>query len=1073
MPDKTDTFQAVNGKRKILIVEDELINREILRSVLETEYEILTAENGREAMEIVRENRQTLSLILLDLLMPIMSGTEVLQSLKEDMDLQHIPVIVMTADQQAEIECLKLGAIDFIPKPYPQAGVIHARVLKTIELSEDRRLIQSTERDPLTGLYNRDYFYQYAEQYDLHHQDREMDAILLDINHFHIINERFGKTYGDDILRKIGETTRKMIRKQGGIVCRRNADTFMIYCPHREDYREILDNVSVGLVSDTLAENRVRLRMGVYSCVDKNVEIERRFDRAKIAADSVKGNFAKTIGIYDNALHKRELFEEQLVEDFRRAIDEKEFRVFYQPKYNIRQEKPKLYSAEALVRWQHPQLGLISPAVFIPLFEQNGMIAELDAYVWRESARQIRLWKEQYGLNLPVSVNVSRIDLYNSKLSDTLQEILRENNLAAPELMLEITESAYTQESAQIIEAVNRLRSLGFRIEMDDFGTGYSSLNMLSTLPIDALKLDMQFVRSAFKDGGDTRMLEVIIDIAAYLSVPVIAEGVETAEQMQALKIMGCDLVQGYFFSKPVPPEEFVPFIGQRLKEDEEERKAEEAKAAERDPKQDALALLKTEEAKEDEIEAFLPHPIRISGREETSRKEYKDETDRKSGWPLRSVSFIFVTLAFLIAAALFISDNRVTRGYERMEQASSRYITAQQAAADMESGSDYLTDRVRCFVVTGDISYLNDFFEEVEVTKRRDQALTQLEEMLQGSNNSAYASLATALDFSNELVNIEYKAMRLTLEALKTDLTEVPPVIAEIVLSEAEKALSASELRQLALDKVFDDTYTGYKDRIRENVRLCTKELISTSSRELDQASARMNSLLTVQTTLVILLLLLVLLMVVFISLQVRKPLTRMVEHMQRQETVPPTGAQELRFVTATYNHILKENQKAHEQLTYEASHDALTGLFNRRAFEMLSQSMDQEHIALLIVDVYKFKKVNDTYGHDVGDRVLKRVAEILRHSFRSVDVICRIGGDEFAVIMTRANSSMRQLVINKIHQANELLENPKDDLPPAHLSVGVAFADRPEPQGDIFKDADTALYRVKNGPGYGCEIF
>ena len=177
----------------------------------------------------------------------------------------------------------------------------------------------------------------------------------------------------------------------------------------------------------------------------------------------------------------------------------------------------------------------------------------------------------------------------------------------------------------------------------------------------------------------------------------------------------------------------------------------------------------------------------------------------------------------------------------------------------------------------------------------------------------------------------------------------------------------------------------------------------------------------------------------------------------MQAQEIIPPTGVEELRFVTRTYNTILLENKQVHEKLTHEASHDALTGLFNRGAYDLLMESADTEHMALILVDVDNFKGVNDTYGHAVGDRVLKRVADILRGSFRSVDILCRIGGDEFAVVMTRANSSMGQLVRNKINRANELLQHPKDDLPPVSLSVGVAFSDRENPQGDIFKDADT----------------
>ena len=561
-----ERFHSVNGKRQILVADDEFINRELLRAVLKDSYELLFASNGKEALDLAHENKDTLSLILLDLMMPVMSGIEMLKLAKSDPSIAQIPIIVISADQDSEIECLTIGATDFIPKPYPQPGVIQARVLRTIELSEDRQIINSTERDNLTGLYNREYFYRYAEQYDQYHKNVDMDAIVIDVNHFHMINERFGTMYGDKVLRNIGEALRASVSDNGGIVCRREADTFMVYCPHGLDYEKLLDDTSVRLASENAEGNRVWLRMGVYACADKTLEIQRRFDRAKMAADTVQGSFTKRIGIYDSTLHEKELYSEQLIENFDAAIKEHQFSVFYQPKFDVQPEIPVLASAEALVRWKHPKLGMISPGVFIPLFETNGLIQRLDLYVWREAAAQIRDWKDRLGFSVPVSVNVSRIDMYDPHLVDTLLEILKENGLSTRDMLLEITESAYTQDSEQIVETVNRLRRLGFRIEMDDFGTGYSSLNMISTLPIDALKLDMQFIRSAFSGRKDTRMLEVIIDIADYLCVPVIAEGVETEDQLVALREMGCDFVQGYYFSRPVPNEEYEEFILERIR---------------------------------------------------------------------------------------------------------------------------------------------------------------------------------------------------------------------------------------------------------------------------------------------------------------------------------------------------------------------------------------------------------------------------------------------------------------------------------------------------------------------------
>ena len=204
-----EKFYSENGKRLVLIVDDEAINRELLNLVLQDEYETIFAADGESALEIIREKSEVLSLILLDLLMPGMHGLDLIKILKNDQNLKDIPIIVMTADQEAEVASLQLGASDFIPKPYPTKEVILTRVVRSIELSEDRDIITSTERDNLTGLYNREYFYRYAEQFDQHHKDMDMDAIVVDVYHFHMLNERYGKAYGDEVLHRIGDKVRE------------------------------------------------------------------------------------------------------------------------------------------------------------------------------------------------------------------------------------------------------------------------------------------------------------------------------------------------------------------------------------------------------------------------------------------------------------------------------------------------------------------------------------------------------------------------------------------------------------------------------------------------------------------------------------------------------------------------------------------------------------------------------------------------------------------------------------------------------------------------------------------------
>ena len=270
-----------------------------------------------------------------------------------------------------------------------------------------------------------------------------------------------------------------------------------------------------------------------------------------------RGHYKKHLIVFDETVRDRELYEQRLLGDLRRALDSYEFEIYYQPKYNIQTEPPKLVSAEALVRWNHPELGMISPDDFIPLFERNGQISLIDKYVWEEAARQIVRWRDTCGIMIPVSVNLSRVDVFDPMLGNTLDSILAFNRLDHSALKLEVTESAYTENADQVIHVIQNLRGKGYEIEMDDFGTGYSSLNMLSAMPIDVLKMDRAFIRNIEHSEKDIQLVSLILDIAKSLKIPVVAEGVETEEQLSLLKKLGCSLAQGYYFSRPLHASEF------------------------------------------------------------------------------------------------------------------------------------------------------------------------------------------------------------------------------------------------------------------------------------------------------------------------------------------------------------------------------------------------------------------------------------------------------------------------------------------------------------------------------------
>ena len=424
-----------------------------------------------------------------------------------------------------------------------------------------KTLIFATETDSLTGLYNRDYFFEYANRMYRENPDTPRDAIVINIEQFHSINSFNGREFGDRVLCLLGNEIRVIAKELGGIGGRFGADRFDIYCLHSDEYDDIFSRLQNKL-SNLMPNTSIRLRMGVMPW-SENVEPIQLFDRARTACNMARGN-NKHLIVFDDAILDRELFEQKLLNDLHRALSNYEFEVYYQPIYDISSGTPKLMSAEALIRWRHPELGLLTPSKFIPLFERNGKIYDVDKYVWTEASRQLAKWHTKYGASFPFSLNISRVDIFDPSIESTLDAILSHDGLKPDAFNLEVTETAYTENSSQLIRVVKNLREKGFKVEMDDFGTGYSSLNMLSEMPIDALKMDWGFVRHIENDSKNKKLVALILDTAKSLNIPAIAEGIETESQLELLKELGCSLVQGYYFSQPLSSNDFEARILQK-----------------------------------------------------------------------------------------------------------------------------------------------------------------------------------------------------------------------------------------------------------------------------------------------------------------------------------------------------------------------------------------------------------------------------------------------------------------------------------------------------------------------------
>lgn len=549
----------LEGKRTVLIVDDDEVNGDILTFILGDAFQVRRAFNGQECLDIIREDHDIIDLVVLDVMMPVMTGIEVLKVRQNKPELKAIPFVVMTSEKEVEKECFSLGANDFIKKPYDNPDIIVARINRMIELSEDKSVIKEVKRDRLTNLYSFEFFKKYCHQFNLKYLDEAKDLLSIDIQGFHSINELYGRKYGDEVILEMTKVINAYINKVQGIAGRVNSDVLLVYCLHQESHLEFANTLN-----QELKKKNAHVRIGLYPNVDPTIEIDIAIGRAGTTRANVK-DMNKFLAVFDQAAQDKASFNEKLVASFERSLQKGEFKVFYQPKYNIQGPQNTLSSAEALVRWIHPEYGMVSPGVFIPLFEKNGLIQQLDKYIFGEVARQMAQWRERYGRYIPVSANISRVDVFNPYLREEILQIVDRYHIPHDHYYLEITESAFGVSDADIIELAKALKSDGFKIEIDDFGAGYSSLNILSAIPFDVLKIDMAFIRKMDDNPKNKDIIKFIIDITHRFNAINVAEGVESEHHYRFLKENGCDVIQGYYFSKPLPASDFEKLIEREL----------------------------------------------------------------------------------------------------------------------------------------------------------------------------------------------------------------------------------------------------------------------------------------------------------------------------------------------------------------------------------------------------------------------------------------------------------------------------------------------------------------------------
>ena len=432
----------------------------------------------------------------------------------------------------------------------------------------------------------------------------------------------------------------------------------------------------------------------------------------------------------------------------------------------------------------------------------------------------------------------------------------------------------------------------------------------------------------------------------------------------------------------------------------------------------------------------------------------------------VRQLNYAMAIITICISILLLVSTYHTAIAYKELQRATTDFIQWHKSTDDMQAGSDYLTEQVRYFVMTGNREYLDHYFYESEVTRRRDTALTIIEKEFH--DTETYAVLQLAMSESLELMNREYYAMRLKIDGDGGNLSEYPEAVRSVALSDQDSALSAEKKNEKARTMVFDEEYERQKTLISGNVSSCLKKLEEEVNNRQTNAAEGLKSQLFRERILIIAFIIVVLCIVILTALKVFVPLVRAVPHIREEKPIPVTGAYEYRLLAKTYNRMYEVNQQNKEQLSYEASHDALTGVMNRNGFQRLLSRPEIKAYAFIILDVDNFKNINDAYGHEIGDRMLSRVSNILQNVFRKSDFICRIGGDEFAVFITDPNVD-KDNIKQKIDLVNEELSKENDSLPAASISAGISFLSKNKNKKILFKEADGALYETKKNGRHG----
>lgn len=444
----------------------------------------------------------------------------------------------------------------------------------------------------------------------------------------------------------------------------------------------------------------------------------------------------------------------------------------------------------------------------------------------------------------------------------------------------------------------------------------------------------------------------------------------------------------------------------------------------------------------------------------------------KQKGLSIRFLTFVFAIITGLVFAAVLFLLFRVDKRFTLVNNSIDKFLICQNSSKMIKDSASYLTEQSRLFVITHDTTYAESYLNEKNIRKSREKALEQLGKVC-SADDLAYQRLKIAQGQAENLISIEVYAIRLVYESLKDEAVIIPESIKSVKLREVDENLSKEKLQNLALDTLFGNGYLIYKQRVDENCNLTVESIEDEINSELKINSAALGENLKFERLLLIILLALSAVIFVSFNILVLQVLKDFIKAMQKDERLPFKGASELKFFADTYNSIYEIKAKNEKELIFDAEYDALTGILNRRAYNQICKrcAEEKDKIALILIDMDNFKNINDTYGHSGGDTALKELARHLRETFRSGDYVCRIGGDEFAVILRGIKEKADEAILRKIRCINEILAGI-DGLRHVSVSAGAALSDEGYTK-ELYEKADKALYYIKEHGRSGCKIY